>query len=61
MLYPKEEGDYEVWESLAPTLMPILKEELGEIFLPWTSAVTESMQKQEKCNPMVAACSQVAS
>ena len=48
MLYPKEEGDYEVWESLAPTLMPILKEELGEIFLPWTSAVTESMQKQEK-------------
>ena len=47
-LYPKEAGDYEIWESLAPTLMPILKEELGEIFLPWTSAVTESMQKQEK-------------
>ena len=48
MLYPKDEGNYESWESLAPTLMPILKEELGEIFLPWTSAVTDSMQKQEK-------------
>ena len=49
MLNPKDEGDYESWESLSSTLKPILKEEIGEVFLPWTSAITKSMQaKQEE-------------
>ena len=43
MLSPKDEGNYESWNSLSNTLMPILKEELGEIFLPWTSGITASM------------------
>ena len=48
MLNPKEEGDYESWDSLSNTLMPILKEEVGEIFLPWTSEITKSMSEKKE-------------
>src|ERR1051325_11411598 len=36
MLGPRAEGDFETWEALSPTLMPLLKEEVGAIFFPWT-------------------------
>lgn len=45
---PKIYGDYENWASLSKTLMPILKQQIGEIFLPWTDAVTKAMLKDEK-------------
>ena len=48
MLNPKDEGDYEAWDSLSDTLMPILKEEVGEIFLPWTSEITKSMSEEKE-------------
>ena len=48
MLNPKDEGDYESWDSLSDTLMPILKEEIGEIFLPWTSEITKSMLEEKE-------------
>jgi glutathione S-transferase len=35
MLSPKDEGDFETLETLSPTLGPLLKEEVAEIFLPW--------------------------
>ena len=38
MLEPKAEGDFESWESLEPTLMPLLKAQLGDRFLPWSDA-----------------------
>ena len=48
MLHPKDEGGYESWDSLSNTLMPILKEEVGEIFLPWTSEITASMSEEKE-------------
>jgi hypothetical protein len=38
MLTPKSEGSFEAWSALAPTLMPLLKEEVGALFLPWSAA-----------------------
>ena len=37
MLTPKDEGPFEAWPALAPTLMPLLKEEVGALFLPWST------------------------
>jgi len=38
MLWPKAEGGFEAWTSLAPTLMPILAKQVGKQFWPWTLA-----------------------
>jgi len=38
MVSPKAEGPFEAWSALAPTLMPLLKEEVGTLFLPWSVA-----------------------
>ena len=38
MLSPKAEGPFEDWDRLAPTLMPLLKQEVGALFLPWSVA-----------------------
>jgi glutathione S-transferase len=38
MLWPKAEGPFEAWSSLQPTLMPILAEQVGAQFMPWTCA-----------------------
>jgi glutathione S-transferase len=38
MLDPKAEGDFEPWSSLEPTLAPFVKEQVGDLFLPWSKA-----------------------
>lgn len=38
MQSPRLEGDFEPFEVLGPALLPLLKEEIGETFLPWTLA-----------------------
>ncbi len=38
MLDPKADGDFEPWARLAPTLAPLLRDEIGAVFLPWTRA-----------------------
>lgn len=38
MLWPRAEGAFETWASLAPTLMPILTRQVGRMFWPWTLA-----------------------
>jgi glutathione S-transferase len=38
MLWPKSEGPFEAWATLKPSLMPILKQQVGEQFMPWTCA-----------------------
>ena len=43
MLWPSDQGDYESWDALAPTLMPFLEDQVGNIFLPWTVANTQAM------------------
>ena len=38
MLEPKAEGPFESWSALAPTLEPLLTEQVGRRFLPWSHA-----------------------
>ena len=38
MLWPRAESTFESWESLAPTLMPVLTLQVGRLFWPWTLA-----------------------
>lgn len=38
MLWPRADGGFEAWQQLAPTLMPILRQQVGGRFLPWTLA-----------------------
>jgi len=48
MLWPADCGEYEPWDSLAPTLTPFLKEQIGELFLPWTLANAQAMLAGEE-------------
>ena len=49
MLWPRAEGAFETWPSLAPTLMPILRQQIGAQFMPWTCANEKAlMEKQEE-------------
>ena len=49
MLWPRAEGDFEAWSSLERTLTPLLKSQVGALFMPWTvanSAAIESGREQ---------------
>lgn len=48
MVSPKSEGPFETWSALAPTLMPLLKDEVGALFLPWTVANAAAIERGEK-------------
>src|SRR5258708_6814865 len=48
MLSPKAEGTFESWSALAPTLMPLLREEVGGLFLPWSTANAEAVARGAK-------------
>jgi glutathione S-transferase len=49
MLWPKVEAPFETWSELAPTLMPILTEQVGRQFMPWTLANEKALlDKQEE-------------
>jgi glutathione S-transferase len=38
MLWPRTEGAFEAWSTLMPTLAPILSNQVGGRFMPWTLA-----------------------
>ena len=38
MLAPRAEGAFEAWDALAPTLTPLLRDEIAGRFLPWSAA-----------------------
>jgi hypothetical protein len=48
MLYPTDEGAFESWETLSPTLMPFLKEQVGARFCPWTVANAAAMAARDE-------------
>ena len=48
MVSPKAEGPFESWSALAPTLMPLLKEEVSALFLPWTVANAAAIGRGDK-------------
>ncbi len=43
MLNPTTEGDFEDWSSLEGTLLPFVKDQIGELFCPWTVANAAAM------------------
>lgn len=48
MLSPKDEGGFEPWSSLSAGLMPLLTEEVGRLFLPWSVANAEAIARNDK-------------
>ena len=46
MMEPREDGPFETWESLAPTLKPLLAY-IGRYFLPWTAANAGALEAGE--------------
>ena len=43
MLTPKSQGDFEPWSALAPTLEPLLAQEVAGLFLPWSAANAKAL------------------
>ena len=43
MLNPSNEGAWESWESLEPTLAPFIASQVGALFCPWTVANADAM------------------
>ena len=58
MVSPKAEGPFENWAALSPGLMPLLTEEVGRLFLPWSTANAEAIAKGEKTFTMTLAGAQ---
>ena len=48
MLWPKAEGAFEAWSTLAPTLMPILTRQVGAQFMPWTCANEKALTEAKE-------------
>jgi hypothetical protein len=48
MLDPRAAGDFETWEALAPTLTPLLRDEVGATFLPWSTANARALEQDAK-------------
>jgi len=48
MLGPRAEGEFEPWSALAPTLMPLLSQEVGATFLPWSAANAAALAAGDK-------------
>ena len=42
------EGSWETWESLSATLFPLLKEQVGGLFLPWSDANARALAEQRQ-------------
>ena len=48
MLNPGAEGEFESWASLSDTLFPIIKEQIGSVFLPWSDANSKALENDDE-------------
>lgn len=48
MLDPRAEGDFETWDTFGATLLPLLRDEIGAVFLPWSAANARAIAAGEK-------------
>jgi glutathione S-transferase len=48
MLGPRADGEFEPWRQLAPTLLPLLRDEVAAVFLPWSTANARALAAGEK-------------
>ncbi len=47
MFDPVDQGDWETWMSLAPTLEPLIKKQVGELYMPWAKANAKALLVNE--------------
>jgi glutathione S-transferase len=47
MLNPSAQGELEAWSALAPTLEPLLAQEVAGLFLPWSTANAQALAAGE--------------
>ncbi|MDH3644577.1 MAG: glutathione S-transferase family protein, partial [Gammaproteobacteria bacterium] len=45
MLDPSAEGEFEPWADLAPSLTPLLTDQVGGLFLPWSAANARAVEE----------------
>jgi glutathione S-transferase len=48
MLAPQASGEWERWEVLEPTLLPLLRDEVAGVFFPWSTANARALAAGEK-------------
>jgi hypothetical protein len=48
MLEPRAGGDWERWDALEPTLLPLLHDEIAGVFLPWSVANARALAGGQK-------------
>ena len=48
MLDPRAAGDWEPWSALEPTLLPLLRDEIGAVFFPWSAANARALAAGNK-------------
>jgi hypothetical protein len=48
MLAPRVEGPFEPWDAVEPTLRPLLADEVGALFLPWSDANARAVAAGQK-------------
>lgn len=48
MLGPRADGQFESWTTLAPTLAPLLRDEIAAVFFPWTAANAKALAAGEQ-------------
>jgi glutathione S-transferase len=48
MMDPAREGPFERWDALVRTLLPLLRDEIGGLFLPWSTANAAALATGEK-------------
>lgn len=47
MLEPEAVGPFEEWEQLEKTMMPFLKQQVGELYMPWALANAKALFSEE--------------
>ena len=48
MLSPLDEGPFENWDSIEPTLTPLVEQQVGQLFLPWSVANTAAIESNSE-------------
>jgi len=48
MCFPRASGEFEPWSDLAPSLKPLLREQVGELFLPWSLANAAALREPSR-------------
>lgn len=48
MLSPMNEGEFEDWTDIEPTLTPLVENQIGSLFLPWSVANAKAIESSQE-------------